>query len=231
MPGDRDHKYISKTRIMTVPTETPRAASLEEGHRNWARKFYCENLSTWAFLYMCMGSSIDRKVNSCLIEAGVEPADRRQPVATECTGLNRLKPKGLEAETCQRKQSAPHWCQCCDRQSEVFEPSEMFQIMVSEEVKGTNCNPDESSDDDTPVATSNLDRVLALGSGGSGATDHLWDHTDKGLFYDTKPSSKSYGSDGSGNNQPEIIKGVVTGKEDILSVLNLWTTTTVRRMV
>ena len=34
----------------------------------------------------------------------------------------------------------------------------MFQIMVSEEVKGTN--HDESSDDDTPVVASNLDRVL-----------------------------------------------------------------------
>ena len=90
--------------------------------------------------------------------------------------------------------------------------------MVSEEVKGTN--HDESSDDDTPVVTSNLDRVLTLGLGDSGAMDHLWDNTHKDLLYDTQPSSKSYataGSDDSGNNQ--IIKGVVTGKADI-SVLN-----------
>ena len=95
----------------------------------------------------------------------------------------------------------------------------MFQIMVSEGVRGTN--PDESSDNGTPVATSNLDRVLSLGLGGSKATDRLWDHTHKGLLYDTKPSSKPYattGSDNSGNNQ--ISKGVVTGKADI-SALNL----------
>ena len=66
----------------------------------------------------------------------------------------------------------------------------MFKIMVSEEVKGTN--HDESSDDDTPVVTSNLDRVLTLGVGDSGATDHLWDNTHKDLLYDTQPSSKSY---------------------------------------
>ena len=119
---------------------------------------------------MCMGTAIDRKVSSCLTKAGVKPVDRLHPIAKECTRLDRLKPEGPDAETCQRQQSAPHWCQCCDRQSEVFEPSEMFQIMVSEEVKGTN--HDESSDDDTPVVTSNLDRVLTLGLGDSGATDH-----------------------------------------------------------
>ena len=211
MPGDP----ISKPR-MTVPTETLRAASLEEGYRKWARKFYNRkklSMSHVQFLRelvnlgipVCMGTAIDRKGNSCLIEAGVKPVDRLQPIAKECTRLNRLKPKGLEAEICQRQQSAPHWCQCCDRQSEVFEPSEMFQIMVSEEVKCTN--PDESSDADVPVATSNLDRVLTLGLGDSGATDQLWDHTHKDLLYDTKPSSKPYttaGSDDSGNNQ--IIK-------------------------
>ena len=225
MPGDP----ISKTR-MTVPTETLKAASLEEGYRKWARKFYNRKKLSMSFdqflrelvnlgIPMCMGTAIDRKVSSCLIEAGVKPVDRLQPLAKECTRLDQLKPEGPDAETCQRQQSAPHWCQCCDRQSEVFEPSEMFQIMVSEEVKGTNHS--ESSDDDTPMVASNLDRVLTLGLGDSGATDHLWDNTHKDLLYDTKPSSKSYataGSDDSGNNQ--IIKGVVTGKADI-SVLNL----------
>ena len=171
---------------------------------------------------MCMETAVDRKDSSCLIEAGVKPVgvDRLQPIAKECTRLNQLKPKGLEAETCQRHQSAPHWCQCCDRQSEVFEPSEMFQIMVSEQVKGSN--PNESLDDDTSGATSNLDRVLALGLGDSGATDHQWDHTHTDLLYDTKPSRKSYataGSDDSGNNVHQISTGVVTGKAGI-SVLN-----------
>jgi len=46
----------------------------------------------------------------------------------------------------------------------------------------------ESSDDDMTGAPSNLDRVITLGLGDSGATDHLWDHTHKDLLYDTKPS-------------------------------------------
>ena len=93
--------------------------------------------------------------------------------------------------------------------------------MVSEEVKGTNLCESSESDDDMTGAPSNLDRVITLGLGDSGATEHLWDYTHKDLLYDTKPSSKSYataGSDGSGNNQ--IIRGVVTGKADI-SVINL----------
>ena len=75
--------------------------------------------------------------------------------------------------------------------------------------------------DDMTRAPSDLDRVITLGLGDSGATEHLWDHTHKDLLYDTKPSSKSYdtaGSDDSGNNQ--IVRGVVTGKADI-SVVNL----------
>ena len=85
IPGDP----ISKTR-MAIPTETLRAASLEEGYRKWARKFYnCKKLSMShdQFLrelvnlgiHMCMGTAIDIKVNSCLIEAGVKPVDRLQP--------------------------------------------------------------------------------------------------------------------------------------------------------
>ena len=150
------------------------AASLEGGHHKRARKLYNRKKLSMAFdqflqepvdlgIPMCMETAIDRKVSSCLITAGVKPVDKLQPIAKECTRLDWLKPEGPGAETCQRQQSAPHRCQCCDRQSEVFEPSEMFQIMVSEEVKGTNL--DESSDDDTPVATSNLARVLTLGSG------------------------------------------------------------------
>ena len=226
MPGDR----ICNCRTsMTVPTETLRAASLEEGYHKWARKFYNRQKLSMPFdqflrelvnlgIPMCMGTAIDKKVSSCLVKAGVGPVDRLQPIciAKECTKLSRLEPKRLEATTCQRQQSAPHWCQCCDRQSEVFEPSEMFQIMVSEEVKGTSLC--ESSDDDMAGAPSDLDRVITLGLGDSGATDHLWDHTHKDLLYDTKSSSKACataGSDDSGNNQ--IIRGV-TGKADTAAI-------------
>ena len=59
--------------------------------------------------------------------------------------------------------------------------------------------------------------ALGLGARGSGATDRLWDHTHKGLLYDTKPSSTSYtaaGSDDSDNNR--IIEEVaIVGKADI----------------
>ena len=40
-----------------------------------------------------MGTAIDKKVSSCLAKAGVDPVDKLQLIAKECTKLSRLEPK------------------------------------------------------------------------------------------------------------------------------------------